>query len=111
MKFLVIGKMKEMFMALPPAMMRQIMEASVPVINQQKKAGKVAEFYWVPGANRSVVIRERNNAEDIVRDMSEVPQAAFMDFEIIPLADFNESAKIILEAIKAAEKMMPSPPK
>jgi muconolactone delta-isomerase len=111
MKFLVIGTMKDTALALPPAMGRQIMEASIPVMNQQKKAGKIVEFYWVPAAMRSVVIRERNRAEEILQDMSEVPQAALMNVEIYPLADFNESMKIMLESLKAAEKMMPAPPK
>jgi len=31
--------------------------------------------------------------------------------EIYPLADFNESMKAYIEMTKAAEKMMPSPPR
>jgi hypothetical protein len=34
-----------------------------------------------------------------------------MDFETYPLANFNESMKIDIEALKAAEKMFPGPPK
>jgi muconolactone delta-isomerase len=111
MKFLLIGSMKDTVSTLPPSVARQLLEASISVVNQQKKAGKIVEFYWIPGAGRSVVIRERKSAEEIFQDMEEVPTAAFMNFEIYPLADYNESAKIMLESIKAAEKMMPSPPK
>jgi len=111
MKFLLIGRIKDTALTLPPSVARQIMEASVPVMNQQKKAGKVVEFYWAPGVNCSVVIRECKSAEDVLRDMNEVPQAALLDFDIYPLADFNESVKIMLEGFKAREKMMPAPSK
>jgi hypothetical protein len=111
MKFLVIGTMKDTALLIPPAIGRQMTEASIAVMNQQKKAGKIVEFYWIPGTSRSVVIREAKSAEEIVKDMSEVFATALANFEIYPLADFNESQKILLEMLKAAEKMTPAPPK
>ncbi|GAH34067.1 unnamed protein product, partial [marine sediment metagenome] len=73
--------------------------------------GKILEFYFVPGWNRSMVIAEVKSAEEIVKNISGLPIGGFMDFETYPLADFNESMKTYIEAYKAAEKMFPGPPR
>jgi muconolactone delta-isomerase len=108
MKFLEIGSIKDTASTVPPAVARQLLEASIPVINQQKKSGKIVEFYWIPGASRSVLIREAKSAEEIAQSIREAPVSAFMNYEIYPLADFNEAMKITLDSLKASEKMMPS---
>jgi len=111
MKFLTIGNTKDMFFTFPPAIAGQILKANHTVVNQQKKAGKILEIYYVPGWNRSVVIREAKSAEEVAKDVDEMPLSSFMNIEMYPLADYDESSKIILRGIKAAEKMMPAPPK
>jgi muconolactone delta-isomerase len=111
MKFLTITKMKDTFSTLPPSVMRPLMEATAAYMNQQKKEGKVLEYYFLAGCNRSMVIAEAKSAEEIVQRISALPVGGFMDFETYPLADFNESMKIMLESIKAAEKMFPGPHK
>jgi muconolactone delta-isomerase len=111
MKFLTIGKFKDIGLTLPPALTRQLLEASVPIANQQKKEGKILEFYWIPGAAAYVTIGECKTAEEMVKNFNVVPISAYMGYEIYPLADYNESMKIIIERLKEAEKMMPGTPK
>jgi hypothetical protein len=110
MKFLIIGKVKDVALTLPPALSRQLLEASLAVMNQHKKEGKILEFYFIPGA-RSVIIGESKTAEEMVRNFSEAPVTMYMDWEIYPLADFNEGMKTIIGRLKEAEKMMPGPPR
>jgi muconolactone delta-isomerase len=109
MKFLTIGSIKEINP--PPSVVRQLLEAGHAVLNQQKKAGKVLESYYIPGWRRVVAIRESKSAEELDKDISEMPCSALLNLEVYPLADYDESLKIILEGLKAAEKMMPAPTK
>jgi len=111
MKFITIAKMRDVAFTLPPTLMRQITEASVAVVNKQKSEGKILECYWVPGAATMFTIGECKTAEEMVQNYNEAPAANYMIFETLPLADFNESMKIIIENFKQAEKMMPSVPK
>jgi muconolactone delta-isomerase len=111
MKFLFIGKTRDVGIALPPALIRQLLEATVAAMNQQKKEGKILEVYFIPGAASFVTLGEFKTAEEMVRNFNTMPFATYMVFEIHPLADFNESMKIIMEKLKEAEKMMPGAPK
>lgn len=111
MKFLGISSLKDTISTLPPAVSRQLMEATADWVNQQKKAGTILEIYFMAGWNRTVVIMEQKSAEEVVRNMSTIPMQAFMNFETYPLADFNESLKAFIESIKAAEQMFPGPPR
>jgi muconolactone delta-isomerase len=110
MKFLIISRAKDTFSTLPPAMLRQLMEATIAYMDQGKKEGKVLEYYFIPGWDRSIVISESDSAEAIVQAITGLPIGAFLDFEVYPLADPNESMKTYIEALKTAEKMMPGPP-
>ena len=111
MKFLTISKMKDTASAVPPSVIRQLMEATDAFMAQQKKAGKVSEYYFIPGWDRVVTIGEFNSAEEINQRLCELPVGGFLDFEVYPLADPFESMKAYLEALKMAEKMFPAPPK
>ena len=111
MKFLTISRTKDTFSTLPPAMLRQLMEATAAYMDQGKKEGKILEYYFIPGWNRSVVISESDSAEEIVQRISGLPVGAFLDFEVYPLADPNEAMKAFIESLKAAEKMFPGPPR
>ncbi len=111
MKFLVISSFKDTLSTLPPSVVRQSLEATVDVLKQDMKAGKILEFYIIPGQNRGVSIQERKSAEELMQAFSATPIAAFANFEIYPLADFNEAMKTMIESLKAAEKIMPVPPK
>jgi len=111
MKFLTITKMKDTASTLPPSVMRPLMEATGAYMDQQKKAGRILEAYFMAGSGRSMVIAEAESAEEIVQRIVALPTGGFMDFETYPLANFNESMKTYIESLKAAEKMFPGPPK
>jgi muconolactone delta-isomerase len=111
MKFLTISKMKDTAYTIPPAVMRQLMEATMAYMDQGKKDGTVLEYYFIPGWDRSVVISESDSAEGLVKGLTGLPVGGFLDFEVYPLADPKESMNAYIEALKEAEKMMPGPPK
>jgi muconolactone delta-isomerase len=111
MKFLGIGKQKDVAAALPPAVTRQLLEVSVANMKQQKKEGRILEFYVVPGWFRTVVIMESQSAEDVFKSISAAPITNYMDIEIYPLADGFGLADSMIETLKQAEKMMPGVPK
>jgi len=101
--------MKDTASTVPPSVMRQLMEATLNVMNQEMKAGRILEAYFMAGSSRAAVIAEAKSAEEIVQMIMALPIAGFMDFETYPLADFNEAMKIDIEAFKTAEKMFPGP--
>jgi len=111
MKFLTITKMKDIASTVPPSVMRPLTEATLDLMNQEMKAGRILEAYFMAGSGRTMVIAEAKSAEEIVQRILALPIGGFMDFETYPLANFNESMKADIEAIKAAEKMFPMPPK
>jgi len=111
MKFLTITKMKDTASTVPPSVMRPLMEATLDLMNQEMKAGRILEAYFMAGSGRSMVIAEAKSAEEIVQRISALPVGGFMDYETYMLANFNEAMKIHIEAIKAAEKMFPGPPR
>jgi muconolactone delta-isomerase len=108
MKFLTISTVKDTISMLPPAISRQLTEASVAWVNQQKKAGVILEIYTLAGWARTAVICEHESAEHLVQTIAGMPLAGFMNFEVYPLADFNQSMKAHIEAAKVAEQMFPA---
>jgi len=110
MKFLVISRLKDTVLALPPSVMRQLLEVSVAVMEQQKKAGQILDFYYSP-TGCSVAILENKNAEEWVKDQASIPILSYMNFEVYPLSDGFTAMKTFIESMKAAEKMFPGPPK
>jgi muconolactone delta-isomerase len=111
MKFLAIASMRDTATTLPPALTRQLLEATMVEMNQQKKAGKILDMYLIPGWNRVVVISEAKSAEEEYQNINRTPIISFYNIELYPLADINEATKVAIESLKAAEKMMPVPPK
>jgi muconolactone delta-isomerase len=111
MKFLTISTMKDTASTMPPSVMRQLMEATIDVMNQEKKAGNVGEYYFIPGWDRVVTISEAKNGEEIFQRLSILPVGGFLNFEVYPLIDAFEAMKTYVESLKAAEKMFPGPPK
>jgi muconolactone delta-isomerase len=111
MKFLTISKMKDTASTMPPSVMRQLMEATSDLMKQETKAGRILEYYFIPGWDRVVAINEVKSAEEIVQRISALPVGGFLDFEVYPLADAFEAMKTYIESLKMAEKMFPGPPK
>jgi muconolactone delta-isomerase len=110
MKLLCITKVKDSFLTMPPAVMRQILETSAAAMEQQKKQGKVLEYYYSP-AGYNIVILDYKNAEEWGKDQLSIPVLTYVDTEVYPLTDGFAVLKGMIESLKAAEKMMPGAPK
>ena len=111
MKFLTISSVKDIAYTLPPSVSRQLLEASFDGMKQQMKAGKILEAYALAGWDRYMVISEYDSAEEVFQTLTAMPIGNYMDFEVYPLASFDEAMKGVLESVKAAEKMMPGTPR
>jgi len=105
-KFLGLLKPKDILFTLPPAVIRQLWEASMAGMNQLKKQGKLLEGYYSP-AGLGAVILNYNNTDEWIKDQNLIPVLNYYYQEVYPLADMEEALKLNLEALKAAEKMMP----
>ena len=109
MKFLTLTSLKDSASMLPPAVSRQLLEATIDYMNKMKQAGKVLEMYHLAGCERYVVISELDSAEELAMDAAALPFGPFMNWETYALADSNEVWKVELEIMKRAEKLFPAP--
>jgi hypothetical protein len=107
MKFLVIGKLKDSALMMPPSVLLQIAEASVASMKQQQKEGKLLEYYYSPAMKKEILILNVDNADQWAADQDKIPIIPFMDVEAYPLADGWKSIQNTVENIK----MMASAPK
>jgi muconolactone delta-isomerase len=111
MKFLGISKAKDVLFMLPPAVVSQLMDGTAAVISQEKKEGKILEFYIAAGWGRAIVITEAKTAEEVMKNILALPIASFLDIEVYPLADGIEGFKLMTDAAKAMAAKMPGAPK
>ena len=109
MKFLCITKVKDSLLTMPPAVMRQILEASAAAIEQQKKQGTVLEFYYSP-AGYNIIILEYNDAEEWAKEQLSVPVLTYLDIQVYPLTDGSTTINAMIEVLKATEQTMPGAP-
>ncbi len=107
MKFVSLCTLKDSVSIVPPAKIRQLVEASIEWSNQLKKEGKLLELYSLPGG-RTLAICEHSSAEDLNQTLTSMPIGIYMNFEVFPLADFNITMKALVEVLKAGERMAPS---
>ncbi len=84
------------------------MEASLEDLQREMKAGRILEFYAIPGQNRGVSIQKWDTAEEMVHHFKATPIATFCNFEFYPLADMEVWAKDFMETVESAEKIMAS---
>ena len=111
MKFGSICRIKDTVSTLPPTMARQLLEAGVVWIDQQKKAGTLLEMYGMAGWRGVMAIWEADSAEAIVRIVNLNPMGAFLDHEVYLLADIDEVMKVNIESAKRAEQLFHASPK
>jgi muconolactone delta-isomerase len=110
MKFLITSTPKDTWSTLPPAISRQLLEANIAFINQQKQAGKLLEIYSAPDGC-TIAICEHPSAEDLTQTLAGVPGGGLLNFEVHPLADYVQTMKAYIEAAKAAEQLFPAAPR
>ncbi len=111
MKFLVIGKLKDVALTLPPAAAIPMFEASIAAMKQQKKEGRIADEYYSPGTGQIILILNYDNADQWQKDQSMLPILQYMDYEAYPLSNYDQYVNSALENMKAAAKMMPGAPR
>ncbi len=104
MKFITFGTAKE-GMNLPPAALRSLIEATAADTKKQKQAGKVLEAFYIPGVGKTIVISEQDSAADLAKSLFSVPAFAFMDFESYPVMDMEEAMTMLVDTMKAMEKV------
>ena len=104
MKLLVITKPKDTLSTLPPAVTRQLPEATPVALKQQKMEGKVPEAYYSP-AGCSMAILDYKEAEDWIKDQASIPILSYYHHEIYPIADMEASVQSLIAALKAVESM------
>ena len=103
MKILSIGRPTDALKALPPAALLQLAEASIAVMQQQHKEGKLLEYYYSPaGGGRIIIILDYRDGEEWVKDLMSVPIQSYYEYDIYPMADGFETAKAMFAAMKAA---------
>ena len=106
MKFLTISKMKDSATLVPPATMRQLMEATLAWMDGQQKAGIILEAYAIPSGG-TVVICEHSSVDDVAKTVASIPMGGLLNCEVYPLADINETMKVYVESLKSAEQSIP----
>ncbi len=110
MKFLTISTVKDSGGLVPPTVWRQLLEAEVAWVEEQKRAGKILEIYHCHH-ECAVVISEHPSAEDLVQTIAQCPTSGLLNVEVYPLADYGQVSKAIIEALKRAEALFPAAPK
>jgi len=100
MKFLVLTEVRE----LPPdpAQSMEVARQQIETLLELKKKGKVLEGYTKAGLKGGVVIFDVESAAELNGLMLSLPLYTFLDTEVYPLLDNEES---LAQMKKASEKM------
>jgi muconolactone delta-isomerase len=85
MKFLVIAEPKDIYYSMSANERKQIMDANNTYLKKQAKAGKILEFYNIPGWNRAVSIEEYESIEEFYNHCEGSPMYPYVKFEVYPL--------------------------
>lgn len=93
MKFMVISGFKDSFYALPPAKLKELMDASAQLIEKWTKEGTLKEIYYLGNMKGVMAIYDLNSSEDIAR-LAQSPAFPFMDGEITPLVEIDAARKV-----------------
>jgi hypothetical protein len=89
MKFLIIGRMKDLFVWLPVEQKKQVMDGMTAFIAGCKKAGTCKEIYNISSIKGSMSIWEVESAEKAASLFLENPAYPFQEFEMFILSDFD----------------------
>ena len=104
MKYLAIARNKDSFYALPPEKRKEIRTASIAFVDEQLKAGKCEDAYYLGGMKGSVTIWELESSEESARICLESPLLPFQDLELIPIIEYDVGKKAVIEAFEKAAK-------
>jgi muconolactone delta-isomerase len=95
--------MKDSASDIPPATYTKLLEATANWVYRYKSAGILSEIHMMAGRNRIVTICNHESTEDLTRVLSTLPLGKYIDIEVYPLADINESINALIENAKKKE--------
>ena len=102
MKFLLTSTVKDTMSTLPPAVVRQLLEATLAWLNQQRQAGTLLESYVVPGWGLNIAIWQQETADEVAQTLIGCPLTPFppeLDRRLPPVASGLERVFILGRAV------------
>jgi len=100
MKFLVITRINDSFLMVPPEMQMQLLEGTAVFIEKHRNAGHCKEIYNLPGMKGSASIWEVPMAEDGNQFFLESPLYPFSSVDMYVMSDFDAHVKAQKEALQ-----------
>ena len=100
MKFLVVTRMNDSFLMVPPEMQMQLLEGTVAFIEKHRKAGNCKDIHNMPGMKGSASIWEVQSAEEGNQFFLESPLYPFSSVEMHVLSDFDAHIEAQKEALQ-----------
>ena len=101
MKFLFIGKIKDVFMTLPVEVQLALNQDAWVFIKKYRDSGICSMAYNVPGKLTNVTVWEADSLEVMDQRMIELKMSSFMDFDIYPLSDFDANMAMHVDNMKS----------
>ena len=99
MKMIVVSRMKDEFLSLPPERQAALQEAMFSYVEKYRKAGKFKRMYHAPGWDRrTITILEVESPEEANRMSLENPGYAYLELEAHNLMEWDAFRKAYREA-------------
>jgi len=84
-KFLVIAEPKDIYYSMSANERKQLMDENDAYLKKAVKAGRILEFYSIPGWNRAASIEGYESIEEFYNHCEGSPMYPYVEFEIYPL--------------------------
>lgn len=101
MKFLLIGKIKDVFMTLPMEVQLSLNEDAWAFIKKYRDSGICSMVYNISGKLTNVTLWEADSLEVIDQRMVEIKMSSFMDFDIYLLSDLDANMVMHIDKMKS----------
>jgi hypothetical protein len=93
MKFLVITRIRDTFVMVPPERQAQIMDGVTSFVNKYRKSGVCKEIFTVASIHGTASVWEVDSAEKGAALFLEDPAYPFEDVEMYAVSDFDAQMK------------------
>ncbi len=80
MKVLIITRMKDIILSLPPEVMLELNQGAAAFVDKYRNLGKIEVVYNIPGNNMSASILNLESAQEMDDLFLEFPFTPFMNF-------------------------------
>lgn len=95
MKFLIISRMRDLFVTLPIEDQDHIVEGLASFVDKYRKAGTLEEIYSIPSIKGTVSIWEVESPEKVGIIFLENPASVYQDYDMYVLSDFDAYIKAL----------------